>query len=99
MKDEQIVIDPAQIADAINAIKRERNIALEAMENINREYDFLSDTMGSETLTAARDFQITADQLFARVNETVTELEAVAAEYSAQSVHIDHSGATGVLNI
>lgn len=99
MHQERIVIDPSLIAQAITSIKRERDLALDEMNGINNEYDFLSENMGSETLTAAREFQITASQLFSRVNETIHELEAVAAEYSEQSQAIDKSGATGVLNI
>lgn len=98
MIDERIVINPAEIEEAIVAIRVERDRALDAMEAINNEYDFLSETMASDTLGAAREFQIAASQLFAKVNETIRELEAIAAQYSANSIDIDRAGATGISN-
>ena len=99
LSSEKMVIDPGAINDAIIAIKQERDKALEAMAQINNEYKILSAEMGSDTLKAASEFQITADQLFERTNETLNDLERISVNYGAEAGHIDSGTATGIGNI
>ena len=96
---ERIVINPAEIAEAIAAITKERNNAQAAMDDITREYNILNDTLQSDTLGAANEFQRVAEQILATVDETIVSLQRVMNRYSESSQEIDGRGATGISNI
>ena len=96
---ERIVINPAEIAEAIAAITKERNNAQDAMDAITREYNILNDTLQSDTLGAANEFQRVAEQILATVDETIVSLQRVMNQYSESSQEIDGRGATGISNI
>lgn len=96
---ERIVINPAEIAEAIAAITKERNNAQAAMDDITREYNILNDTLQSDTLGAASEFQRVAEQILATVDETIVSLQRVMNQYSESSQEIDGRGATGISNI
>lgn len=96
---ERIVINPAEIAEAIAAITKERNNAQAAMDDITREYNILNDTLQSDTLGAANEFQRVAEQILATVDETIVSLQRVMNQYSESSQEIDGRGATGISNI
>ena len=96
---ERIVINPAEIAEAISAITKERNNAQAAMDDITREYNILNDTLQSDTLGAANEFQRVAEQILATVDETIVSLQRVMNQYSESSQEIDGRGATGISNI
>ena len=97
--DERIVINPAEIAEAISAITKERNNAQDAMDAITREYNILNNTLQSDTLGAANEFQRVAEQILATVDETIVSLQRVMNQYSESSQEIDGRGATGISNI
>ena len=96
---ERIVINPAEIAEAIAAITKERNNAQDAMDAITREYNILNNTLQSDTLGAANEFQRVAEQILATVDETIVSLQRVMNQYSESSQEIDGRGATGISNI
>lgn len=96
---ELIKINPGEIAQAIAAITTERNNAQAAMDDINREYNILNDTLQSDTLGAATEFQRVAAQILEAVDETIVNLQNVMNQYSESSQQIDSVGATGIGNI
>ena len=65
---ERIRINPAEIAEAIAIITNERDNAQEAMDDITREYNILNDTLQSDTLGEATEFQRVAEQILASVD-------------------------------
>ena len=96
---ERIRINPAEIAEAIAIITNERDKAQEAMDDITREYNILNDTLQSDTLGAATEFQRVAEQILASVDETIVNLQRVMNQYSESSQEIDSRGAVGIGNI
>lgn len=99
MNNERYIIDPAAIDAAIQKIKIERDHAQEAMNDITREYAFLSDNMEGVAVTAGIEFQDTARKLFEKVNETIHELEMISLTFAANSVEIDRTGAAAIQNM
>lgn len=96
---ERIIINPAEISEAILAITEERDNAQAAMDDITSQYNILNDSLQSDTLGAASEFQRVAEQMLATVDETIVSLQRVVNQYSESSQEIDSRGATGISNI
>lgn len=94
-----IRINPELIAQARNQIANLRDRALAENAAISKEYGILAETMEGETLRASVEFQNTASQIIARVDETIAHLEVLMAEYSQRADEIDGTGARRALNV
>lgn len=86
---DRIVVDPVAIQQALTAIRKQRDDINTSLQNLNREYQLLSETMKSETLAAATEYQETATRLLNQTNDAIQTLENIAQDYTNKSGEID----------
>lgn len=95
---DSIHINPDLIVQARDKITRLRDRALAENDAISKEYSILAETMQGETLRASAEFQNTASQIIARVNETIAHLETLMIEYLNRANEIDGAGGRRAMN-